>query len=50
MRLLYEARILGRPLDTAEADRAQFLRYFSTYEKLGGSKLDEARQWRKHFD
>jgi VWFA-related protein len=50
MRLLYEARILGRPLDTAEADRAQFLRYFSAYERLGGSKLEEARQWRKHFD
>ncbi|HYN10486.1 MAG TPA: hypothetical protein VES67_24065 [Vicinamibacterales bacterium] len=50
MRLLYEARILGRPLDTADADRAQFLRYFSAYEKLSGAKLDTAREWRKYFD
>jgi VWFA-related protein len=50
MRLLYEARILGRPLDTADADRAQFLRYFAAYEKLSGAKLDTARAWMKHFE
>lgn len=50
MRLLYEARILGRPLDTAEADRTQFLRYFEAYEKLGHAKLEQARGWKKHFE
>jgi VWFA-related protein len=50
MRLLYEARILNRPLDTADTDRAQFLRYFGTYEKLGHPKLDQARDWKKHFE
>ncbi|HEY7473779.1 MAG TPA: VWA domain-containing protein [Vicinamibacterales bacterium] len=50
MRLLYEARILGRPLDTADADRSQFLRYFSAYEKLGAPGLNQAREWRKHFE
>jgi tetratricopeptide repeat protein len=49
MRLLYEARILGRPLDTADADRAQFLRYFGTYEKLAHPKLEQARVWKTHF-
>jgi hypothetical protein len=50
MRLLYEARFLNRPLDTADTDRAQFLRYFGTYEKLGHPKLDQARDWKKHFE
>jgi VWFA-related protein len=50
MRLLYEARVLGRPLDTADADRAQFLRYFATYEKINGVRMDQAREWKKHFD
>ena len=50
MRLLYEARILGRPLDTADADRAQFLRYFGAYEKLGHPKLEQARGGKTHFE
>ncbi len=50
MRLLYEARILGRPLETQDADRAQFLRHFGAYEKLNGANLDQAREWRKHFE
>jgi predicted Zn-dependent protease len=50
MRLLYEARVLGRPLDTADADRALFLRHFTAYEKISGERLDQARGWRKHFE
>jgi VWFA-related protein len=50
MRMLYEARILNRPLDTADGDRAQFLRYFAAYEKLGHPKLDQATEWKKHFE
>ena len=50
MRLLYEARILGRPLETADADRAQFLRYFGAYEPLNHSRLEQARGWKKHFE
>jgi VWFA-related protein len=50
MRLLYEARVLGRPLESAAADRALFLRHFGAYEKMNGASLDQAREWRKHFD
>ena len=50
MRLLYDARILGRPLVSAEEDRTRFLRYFSAYEKLNGAKLPQASEWRKHFE
>jgi len=50
MRLLYDARILSRPLVSAEEDRARFLRYFSAYEKLNGSKLTVAAEWRKYFE
>src|SRR5262245_20665414 len=46
MRLLYDARILGKPLSSPEEDRTQFLRYFSAYEKLNGSKLPQAQEWR----
>jgi tetratricopeptide (TPR) repeat protein len=49
MKLLYEARILGRPLASAEADRDQFLRHFAAYEKMNGAKLEQVRGWRKHF-
>jgi VWFA-related protein len=50
MRLLYDARILGKPLSSPEEDRTQFLRYFSAYEKLNGSKLPQAQEWKKYFD
>lgn len=50
MRLLYDAKILGRPLISAEEDRTRFLRYFSAYEKLNGPKLTVAAEWRKYFD
>ena len=49
MRLLYDARILGRPLLSAEEDRTRFMRYFSAYEKLNGAKLPQASEWKKHF-
>jgi thioredoxin-like negative regulator of GroEL len=50
MRMLYEARILGRPLETADADRAKFLRYFAAYENINGARMDQAREWKKHFE
>jgi predicted Zn-dependent protease len=50
MRLLYEARILGRPLESASADRALFLQHFGAYEKINGASLDQAREWKKHFE
>lgn len=49
MKLLYEAKILGRPLASADADRGQFLRHFAAYEKMNGAKLEQVREWRKHF-
>jgi VWFA-related protein len=49
LRLLYEARILGRPLASAQGDRDRFLRHFAVYEKMNGPKLDQVREWRTHF-
>lgn len=50
MRLLYEAKSSGKPLDSVENDRARFNRYFAAYEKTGGAQLPLAAEWKKIID
>lgn len=50
MRLLYEARSAGRPIDSVENDRATFNRYFDAYARTNGPQLELARQWKAIMD
>lgn len=50
MRLIYEAKSSGKPIDSVENDRARFSRYFAAYEKTGGSQLALAAEWKKVID
>jgi VWFA-related protein len=47
LRALYEARSSGRPLATAEADRAMFNRYAEAYAAAKGPQQALVDQWRK---
>lgn len=46
MRLIYEARVTERPVESVDADRARFLRYFDAYAALPGVNLTQPREWR----
>lgn len=50
MRLIYEARSAGHAIESADADRARFNRYFAAYEKTGGSQLALATDWKRFVD
>ncbi|TAK15054.1 MAG: VWA domain-containing protein [Acidobacteria bacterium] len=50
MRLLYEARSAGRPIDSVENDRAKFNRYFDAYARTNGPQLALAKQWKAIID
>lgn len=50
MRLIYEAKSAGKPIDTVENDRARFGRYYASYEKIGGAQLSLAAEWKKIVD
>lgn len=50
MRLIYEAKSAGKPIDSVENDRARFGRYFTAYEKTGGAQLALAAQWKNIVD
>ena len=50
MRLLYDAAVAGKPIDSAAQDKARFARYFAAYEKTGGPQLALAAEWKKTVD
>jgi predicted Zn-dependent protease len=50
MRIIYEAKSAGHPIDTAETDRERFARYYTAYEKTGGPQLALATDWKKVVD
>jgi tetratricopeptide (TPR) repeat protein len=50
MRLIYQAKSDGKPIDSVENDRARFNRYFAAYEKTGGPQLALAADWKKIVD
>jgi tetratricopeptide (TPR) repeat protein len=50
LRALYEARAARRVLDTADADKARFLKYADAYAAAGGSQQALVDQWRKFFE
>jgi VWFA-related protein len=50
MRLIYEARVMERPVETTAADRARFVRYYDAYAKLPGVDLTQASEWRTFVD
>ncbi|MBP6716566.1 MAG: hypothetical protein KA205_06870, partial [Acidobacteria bacterium] len=50
MRLIYQAKSAGKPIDSVENDRARFNRYFAAYEKTGGPQLALAADWKKIVD
>ena len=50
MRLIYEARSSNHPIESVEADRARFLRYFNVYRAMNGPDLSLAEKWRLLVD
>ncbi len=50
MRLIYEAKSGGNAIESADADRARFNRYFAAYDKTGGPQLPLAAEWKKIVD
>jgi VWFA-related protein len=50
MRLIYEARSSDHPIESVEADRARFLRYFDAYRAMNGPDLSLAEKWRLLVD
>jgi VWFA-related protein len=45
MRLVYEAHVGGRPLESPEADLARFRRYLAAYVAIAGPERALAEQW-----
>lgn len=50
MRLVYEARVTDRPVETVAADRARFLRYFEAFAALPDADLTRPREWRTYIE
>ena len=50
MRLIYEARVAGQPIESTAADRDSFVRYFEGYKKLNGPLLSQVEEWKKLVD
>lgn len=45
MRLIYEGKSASKPVESVDADRARFHRYFDAYQRANGPELAQARQW-----
>ena len=50
MRLIYEARIAGQPIESSTADRDRFVRYFESYKALNGPLLPQVEEWKRLVD
>jgi hypothetical protein len=50
MRLIYEAKSASKPIESADADRARFHRYFDAYTRANGPEIAQARQWLQLID
>ena len=50
MRALYEARAAQRVIESADADRARFIKYAEAYAAAKGPQQALVDQWRKYFD
>jgi tetratricopeptide (TPR) repeat protein len=50
MRLIYEARVAGRPIVSMDDDRTTFLRYFESYGRTPASAMTQAAEWRRFVD
>jgi hypothetical protein len=47
MRLIYEARFSRRTIESLDADRARFLRYFDAYVKTAAPERALVEQWKR---
>ena len=47
MRLIYDARAAGRVIESADVDRARFLKFFDAYGKSGGRERTLVEGWRR---
>jgi hypothetical protein len=50
LRMLYEARSLGTPVDSIPADRERFTKYAAAYQQAGGKELDTVAAWKRVID
>jgi VWFA-related protein len=50
MRMIYDARSANQPIQTIDADRARFAKYYEAYSKIGGADLTQAQRWKAFVD
>jgi VWFA-related protein len=50
LRMLFEARSLGKAVDSVPADRERFARYAAAYQQAGGKELETVAAWKKVMD
>jgi hypothetical protein len=50
LRALTEARTAGRAVESAQADRARFMKYAEAYAAARGPQQALVDQWRKSFE
>lgn len=50
LRMLYEARSLGAPVESVPADRERFTKYAAAYQQAGGKELDTVAAWKRVID
>jgi VWFA-related protein len=50
MRLIYDARAAGRVIESADADRARFLRFFDAYGNSGGRERALVEGWKRAIE
>ena len=50
MRLIYEARAAGRVIESADADRARFLKFFDAYGKSAGRERALVEGWKRAIE
>jgi VWFA-related protein len=50
LRMLYEARSLGKPVDSVPADRERFAKYAAAYQQAGGTELQTVAAWKRVID
>jgi hypothetical protein len=50
MRMIYDARSANQPIQTIDADRARFGKYYEAYSKISGADLTQAQRWKAFVD
>lgn len=50
MRMIYDARSANQPIQTVDADRARFTKYYDAYSKISGVDMTQVQRWKTFVD